>query len=214
MSIRENLERILKSIPKNVVVVAATKTKNLEEIKEVIDAGTRVIGENYLQEAERKHVALKGKIDMHCIGHLQSNKVKKAVQIFDMIQTVDSLKIAKEIDKRCFEIEKVMPVLIEINIAEEENKKGCYPEKTMELARNMDKLKNIKLKGIMTMGPSFSAEKLRPYFKKTKILFDKLKKDFPDIDTLSMGMSDSFNVAIDEGATMVRLGNVIFGERS
>lgn len=214
MSIKNNIENIKKTIPKHITILAATKTHSLEEIKEAIGAGIGIIGENYVQEAERKFRKLKGKVKFHCIGHLQTNKVKKGVKIFDMIQTVDSEKIAREIDKMSRNINKIMSVLIEVNIAKEPNKSGCMPEGVIKLSGLISKLKNIKLKGLMTMAPFFEdSEKTRPYFKKTKKLFDELQKSFPDIDTLSMGMSDSYKAAIEEGATMVRLGAVIFGGR-
>lgn len=214
MSIKDNIQNIKKTIPKHITILAATKTHNLEEIKEAIGAGIGIIGENYVQEAEKKFRELKAKVEFHCIGHLQTNKVKKAVGIFDMIQTVDSEKIAKEIDKRSMNTSKIMPVLIEVNIAKEPNKSGCMPEGVIKLSELISKLKNIKLKGLMTMAPFFEdSEKTRPYLKKTKKLFDELQKSFPDIDTLSMGMSVSYKAAIEEGATMVRLGAVIFGGR-
>jgi len=213
MSIKENTEKVVNSISKQITIVAATKARNIDEIKEALNAGIRIIGENYVQEAGKKYKELKGKAEFHCIGHLQKNKVKKAVAIFDMIQAVDSEEIADEIDKRCRNINKIMPVLIEINIAEEVNKNGCLPKNADMLAEYMSKLKNIKLKGIMTMGPNLKAEELRPYFRRAKKLFDNLRKKYPAFDTLSIGMSDSYKVAIEEGATMIRLGTIIFGKR-
>jgi len=213
MKIKNRIKKIRDSIPKNVSIVAATKTKSIKEIKEAIDAKINILGENYVKEAENKHEKIKGKAEIHCIGHLQKNKVKKAVEIFDMIQTVDSEKLAEEIDKRCKNINKIMPVLIEINIAEEQNKSGCNPEEVQKLAESISRLDSLKLKGLMTMAPYFKdAEKTRHYFKKTKEIFKKLKRSFPQIDTLSMGMSDSYKVAIEEGTTMVRLGTAIFGD--
>jgi pyridoxal phosphate enzyme (YggS family) len=210
MSIASNISEIRKDVPESVVIVAASKTRTVEEIQEAISAGINVIGENYVQEAEEKFKVLKGKVKFYCIGQLQTNKVKKAVKIFDMIQTVDSLKIAKEIDKRCKSIDKVMPILIEINSGEEENKSGCMPEKVEELVKEVSELQNVKVKGLMTMAPFFDdAEKARPYFKKTKGLFDRIK----GLEILSMGMSHSYKVAISEGANMVRIGTKIFGER-
>lgn len=212
MSIIENIKRIIEDIPKNIVIVAATKTRSIEEIKETIEAGIKIIGENYVQEAESKYKILEGNVEMHCIGHLQSNKVKKAVEIFDMIQTVDSEKLAKEIDKRCSDIRKIMDVLIEVNIGDEERKKGCLVSDVPKLASFIANLDNLNLKGIMTMGPSTGGEELRPYFRKVKRLFDELREDY-NLDTLSMGMSNSYKVAIEEGATMVRLGTLILGNR-
>jgi len=217
MSIKENIEKIRKELPSNIVIVAATKTRAIEEIKQAIPAEIEIIGENYVQEAESKQKELKGKVKVHCIGHLQQNKVKKAVEIFDMIQTVDSLKIAKEIDKRCRAINKIMPILIEVNIGKEENKSGCMPEDVEKIAIEISNLKNIKIKGLMTMGPVFdNPEKYRPYFKEMKKIFDKIKeKRIPDTDMelLSMGMSDSYKIAAEEGANMVRIGAGIFRGR-
>lgn len=216
MSIKENIEEIKKEIPDDVTLVAATKTRSVFEIKEAIDAGISIIGENYVQEAESKYKELKGKVKIHCIGHLQTNKIKKAVEIFDMIETVDSVKVAKEIDKRTT---KLMPILVEVNIAKEASKSGVMPENTIDLIKEISNLnlKNIKIKGLMTMAPFFDdPEKDRPHFREMKQLFDELKAmNIPNVDMeiLSMGMSDSYKVAIEEGATMVRVGTKIFGKR-
>src|SRR3989339_807923 len=129
--------------------------ENLEEIKIVIEAGITIIGENYIQEAEKKFNILKEKAKFHCIGHLQKNKIKKAVELFDMIQTVDSFEIAQEIDKRSRAISKVMPVLIEVNSGKEPNKEGVMPEEVISLIKEISILKNIKIKGLMTMAPLF-----------------------------------------------------------
>ncbi len=213
MGIKENIANIKKEIPSKVTLVVATKTRNVSEVEEAISGGITTIGENYVQEAESK-ASLRGKVKIHCIGHLQTNKVKDAVKLFDMIETVDSIKIAKEIDKRT---EKIMPILIEVNIGKEENKSGVMPDKTIGLIKEISKLKNVNIKGLMTMAPFFDdAEKDRPYFREMKQLFDKIKSmKIPNVDMeiLSMGMSDSYKVAIEEGATMVRIGTKIFGKR-
>jgi len=233
MSIRENIKEIKKELPKNIKLIAATKTHSIEEIKQSIEAGVEIIGENYVNEVEKKNKELKGslnskrsnyyessirnKVKFHCIGHLQTNKVKKAVEIFDMIQTVDSIKIAKEIDKRCKDINKIMPVLIEINSGKESNKDGAMPEDVEKLIKEISTLPNTKIKGLMTMAPYFdNPEKDRPYFKLTKKLFDEIKAlDIQNVDMeiLSMGMSHSYKVAIEEGANMIRIGTKIFGGR-
>lgn len=211
MGIKENIDEIKKEIPSKVTLVAATKTRSVEEIKEAIDAGIEIIGENYVQEAESK-IELKGNVKIHCIGHLQTNKIKNAVELFDMIETVDSLKVAKEIDKR-----GKMPILVEVNSGKEPNKSGVMPDKTIDLVKEISQLKNVKIKGLMTMAPYFDdPEKDRPYFKEMKQLFDEIKAiNIPNVDMeiLSMGMSDSYKVAIEEGATMVRVGSKIFGKR-
>jgi pyridoxal phosphate enzyme (YggS family) len=151
------------------------------------------------------------------IGHLQTNKAKKAVRIFDMIETVDSMKIANAINKECAKTGKIMPVLIEINSAEEPQKAGVMPDKAVELIREISGLEHIRIEGLMTIGPFLdNPEGLRPYFRKTKELFEKIKgMNLPNIEMkyLSMGMSDSYRIAIEEGANMVRIGTKIFGPR-
>jgi len=215
MSIEKNIKKIKKELPANITLIAATKTHSVDEIKQAIKAGIEIIGENYVQEAEKKFNELKGEVKFYCIGHLQANKVKKAVEIFDMIQTVDSVKIAKEIDKRCGDIGKVMPVLIEVNSGKEENKSGCMPEDVIDLIKEISSLENIKVKGLMTMAPYFEdAEKDRSYFKETKKIFDEIKKlNIPNVkmEILSMGMTHSYKIAIEEGANMVRVGTKLFG---
>lgn len=215
MSIRENIEKIKKEIPDNITLVAATKTKTVDEIKEAIDAGITIIGENYVQEAEKKFNELKGNVKFHCIGHLQTNKVKKALKIFDMIETVDSLKLAEEIGKRA---EKVMPVLIEVNVGKEATKTGCNPEDVIMLVKEISKLEKIKILGLMTMAPYFdNPEKDRPYFRELKKLFEKIRSlniENVNMKILSMGMTDSYKIAIEEGSNMVRIGTKIFGKRN
>ena len=202
------IEQIKKEIG-NVQLLVATKGKNIQEIKKV--NGVTLIGENYVQEAESKFNGMRNDYSIHLIGKLQFNKVKKAVNFFDLIQTVDSLRIAKEIDKRCKENNKIMPILIQVNIDKENNKNGCLPEEVINLSGQILKLKNVKLKGLMTISPNSSDEgKLRFYFRKTKSLVDELKKIDEGINILSMGMSDSYQIAIEEGATMVRIGKKIF----
>jgi pyridoxal phosphate enzyme (YggS family) len=151
------------------------------------------------------------------IGHLQTNKVKKAVPVFDMIETVSSLRLAEEIDKACAKADKEMPVLIEINSGEEAQKSGVNPGEALELIRSMSSLKNIRIVGLMTMGPfAGDPEDSRPYFQRTRKIFDALKAmDLPGVEMkyLSMGMSNSYKVALEEGANMVRIGTKLFGER-
>ena len=214
MSIKNNILKIKNSLPNHITLVAATKKQDIRKIQEAIDTGVKIIGENYVQEANRKYEKIKGKVKLHLIGHLQKNKVKKAVQIFDMIQTIDSKEIADEINTECHKQEKNMPILIEVNIAKEKNKKGCMPREVAELAEHIEKLSNVQLRGVMTMAPYFSnPEKSRPYFKKTRQIFNNLKIHNPKITILSMGMSNSYQIAIQEGATMVRIGTAIFGSR-
>jgi pyridoxal phosphate enzyme (YggS family) len=215
--IKDNMNDILDELPEGVELVGAAKTRSPDEILEGVEAGLKIIGENYVQEAERAFQAIGDRVKWHMIGHLQSNKAKKAVRIFDMIETVDSVKLAKAIDKACADIGKVMPVLIEINSGEETQKAGILPEDALPLIRDISELKNIKVMGLMTMGPfAGDPEDARPYFQKTKRLFDEIKKmDLPGVEMvyLSMGMSNSYKVALEEGANMVRIGTKLFGER-
>jgi len=217
MSIKENVVSLLREIPSGVIVVAAAKGRTPQEIMEAIEGGIEIVGENYVQEAEKAFSVIGRKVKWHFIGHLQRNKVKKAVEIFDLIETVDSVELAREIDKRCSRIGKVMPVFCEINIAKEKSKSGVYPEEVEELVRQISSLKNIKVEGLMTMGPFFEdPEKLRPYFRKTKEIFENIReKRIPRVEMkyLSMGMSSSYKVAIEEGANIVRIGTKIFGPR-
>jgi PLP dependent protein len=215
--IRKNARKLIEGLPGGVEIVAAAKGRTPEEIMEAVRAGIGVIGENYVQEAEKAFEIIGGGVKWHFIGHLQKNKVKKTIKIFDMIETVDSLEIAKEIDKRCAAENKIMDVLIEINIGREERKFGAMPEDIEGLLKKLSELNNIKVKGLMTMGPlSGDPESARPYFFETKKIFEKVKETaIPRIEMkyLSMGMSDSYKTAVEEGANMVRIGTGIFGER-
>ncbi len=163
------------------------------------------------------HQIIGHKVQWHMIGHLQRNKVKKAVAIFDMIETIDSWRLAESVDQYCADEGKIMPVLIEINSGKESNKTGVLPENVEELVRKVSKLPHLRLQGLMTMGPRFgNPEDARPYFKETKAAFDRLKKTEianVEIRYLSMGMSNSYQIAIEEGANIVRIGTKLFGER-
>ena len=218
MNIRQNVTQVLSELPQGVALVAAAKTREPWEILEAIEAGVSIVGENYLQEAERAYQVIGDRARLHFIGHLQKNKVKKAVRLFSMIETVDSLEIAGEIDKRCAQIGKTMPVLIEINSGREGQKWGVFPEKAAELTTEISKLPNLEVMGLMTMGPFLgNPEELRPYFRETKALFREIGGlNLPGVSMkyLSMGMTDSYKVAIEEGANLVRIGTRIFGERS
>ena len=215
--IKENIKKILEELPAGVQLVAAAKTRTVAEILEAIQAGLTIIGHNYVQEAERAFEAIGPKAKWHMIGHLQSNKAKKAVRIFDMIETVDSLKLAKAIDKACRNINKSMPILIEINSGEETQKAGVIPSDAVSLIKEISELENVSIMGLMTMGPfSGDPEDARPYFQKTRQLFDDIEQaNLPGIEMkyLSMGMSNSYRVALEEGANLVRIGTRIFGER-
>lgn len=217
MTIAQNVAQILQELPPGVQLLGAAKTRKPLEIKEAVTAGVRIIGENYVQEAEQARREIVSDIEWHFIGHLQKNKVKKAVELFDMIETVDSIELAREIDKRCAEIGKTMPVLIEINSGREPQKAGVLPEEAEGLIKEASSLPNIKITGLMTMGPFVSnPEDLRPCFRETKQLFERIESiniAGVEMKYLSMGMTDSYKVAIEEGANLVRIGSKIFGER-
>lgn len=216
--VRLRTENLLDTIPENVLLVAAAKGRTPAEIEAVIHAGVTHIGHNYVQEAQPIIEELGNKANWHMIGHLQRNKAKKAVQLFDMLETVDSLRLAQAIDRRCAEIDKVMPVLVEINSGKESSKTGVYPEEVDELIAGIARLENIRVQGLMTMGPRFGdPEEARPYFQATRKTFDRLSNlNLPKVDMryLSMGMSNSYLVAIEEGANVVRIGSKIFGSRN
>jgi pyridoxal phosphate enzyme (YggS family) len=222
-SITANVKRILETLPPGVILVAAAKARTGREVEEALRAGVAYVGHNYVQEAEQmiplisQVPQLQSQVRWHMIGHLQKNKVKKAVRLFDMIETLDSWPLAKLIDRRCAAIGLTMPVLVEVNIGREASKTGVLPEEVDDLVRRLSDLKHIRVQGLMTMGPRFGdPEDARPYFQATKEAFDRLAKaNLPNVEmrTLSMGMSNSYQVALEEGANMVRLGTVLFGER-
>ena len=215
--IREKVKEILNELPHGVKLVGAAKTRTPEEIQEAVDAGLEVVGENYVQEAEKAFSVIGPRVKWHMIGHLQRNKAKKAVAVFDMIETVDSVRLAKEIDKACKKIGKIMLILIEINSGEEDQKAGVLPADALPLIQEISRLENVKIVGLMTMGPfAGDPEESRPYFKKTREIFEKLKAENlsgVEMTFLSMGMSNSYRVALEEGANLVRIGTKLFGER-
>ena len=199
-------------------LIAVSKTIPAEVVREAIEAGVTDLGENYIQEAREKINSLaRYQVDWHFIGHLQSNKARYAVRMFDLIHSVDSLKLAQELDKYAKKNDKIQPVLIQINVAREDSKSGIYVEKALKLVTDISRLENVAVKGLMTMPPFFNApEKVRPYFAALRKLRDRIKaENIPNItmDELSMGMTGDFEAAIAEGATMVRIGTAIFGER-
>ena len=217
MTIKENVRSILSELPEGVQLVGAAKTRTPDEILEAVEAGLKIIGENYVQEAEGAYEVIGKKVKWHLIGHLQSNKAKKAVRIFDMIETVDTIKLTRAIDQACERTDKIMPVLIEINSGEESQKAGVMPNEALSLIKEISNFKHISIKGLMTMGPyAGDPEKARPYFMRTREIFEHIKSlSIPNVEMkfLSMGMSNSYKVALEEGATLVRIGTRIFGER-
>jgi len=217
MSIAENVRNIFRSLPPGVRLLAATKSRTVDEILQAIEAGVDLIGENYMQEAIKKYQVIGNRVEWHFIGHLQKNKVKKALQIFNVIETVDRLDLAKEIDKRARQMDKTAFVMIEINSAKEPQKGGVMPEQALELAEEIYSMENLQLIGVMTMGPLVeNPEDIRPYFRITKQIFDDLRYLYGDeqIRYLSMGMTDTWKIAIEEGANIVRIGTGIFGPRN
>ncbi|MFB0527491.1 MAG: YggS family pyridoxal phosphate-dependent enzyme [bacterium] len=225
MSIRENLERIKEKIrlkselvgrdPQEITLVAVTKTVEADRIEEAIAAGVNIIGESRVQEAKEKYGKVEGRIIWHLVGHLQRNKAKDAVKIFDLIHSVDSAKLAKEIDKQAKKTGKIQKILVEVNVSGEESKYGLSPEEVITFLKEASGLPNIKVEGLMTMAPLYeNPEDCRPCFRKLKELGEEIKaENIKNVEMvyLSMGMSNDFEVAIEEGSNIVRIGRAIFG---
>jgi len=217
-----NYKNIVNSISqltdRDVEVVAVTKNRSIGEIREVISAGARILGENRIEEAFEKFIerGLKAEfpeVQVHMIGHLQSKKVKKAMEIFDCVQSLDSKKLAGKLNAACGEAGKTIDVLIEVNVSGEEQKYGVAPGDVEELVEELKLLKNVRLKGLMAMAPfTFDKEIQRETFRGLRKLSDKLSEKFGSdyFQVLSMGMSNDYQVAVEEGANMVRIGTAIF----
>jgi len=219
-SLKEDIAKIAEKVkrnPKEIEIVAVSKTVEVERIKEAIRCGIKIIGENKVREAEEKFSQIPEKFAKHLVGHLQTNKVKKAIGLFDMIQSLDSLKLANEISKRALESEKIMKVLVEVNTSGEETKFGLKPDEVLDFVKSTSELEGIKVKGLMTVGLFTSdLDKARPCFKRLKEIFEMIKSDNIsgiDMQYLSMGMTADYKVAIEEGSNMLRIGTAIFGER-
>lgn len=218
--VRERIEkaaRLTGRDPKEITILAATKSVDTKKIQEAVKAGITTFGENYVQEAVKKIKDLQGSkknVYWHFIGHLQKNKAKDAVKFFDTIETVDSIELAKELSKRA---EKKLCVLIQVNLSKEKTKGGVSEHEALGLVREIAKLENLSLKGLMTIPPPFeNPEMSRPYFTELRRLAEKIRREgIPNVimKELSMGMSHDFEVAIEEGATIIRIGTAIFGER-
>ncbi|MEJ2069287.1 MAG: YggS family pyridoxal phosphate-dependent enzyme [Syntrophobacterales bacterium] len=202
--------------PAEVRLVAVTKTVTLDRLQEAVAAGHTLFGENYVQEAKRKIAALGPGLTWHFIGHLQSNKAKAAVEVFDLIHSVDRLSLARSLEQAAARLGKVQNILLQVNLAGEESKSGTAPEAAQELLSEISQMPHLKVLGLMTMPPWLPAEEVRPYFRALRELRDRLRGlqvvdgDLPE---LSMGMTGDFEVAVAEGATLVRIGTAIFGER-
>lgn len=204
--------------PRSVRLVAVSKHQPLEVIREAMAAGQVVFGENYLQEASDKVVALGPGVVWHCIGHLQSNKARIAAEIFDCIETIDRLKLARALETKLAELGKTMPVLVQVNVGGEAQKAGVAPEEAVQLCRDLHDFPHLIVQGLMTMPPFVDdPEESRGCFRQLRLLGEELaakgllgKQGSVE---LSMGMSGDFEVAIEEGATLVRVGTALFGER-
>jgi pyridoxal phosphate enzyme (YggS family) len=228
MSVADNLKAVRHRIsaaaeragrdPASVTLVTVTKTVDAALIREAVAAGAAVLGENRVQEAKEKIEQLGRIASWHLIGRLQSNKAKYAVKLFDLVHSVDSLALAKELNRQAAKIGKVQDVLIEVSIAGEEQKAGVAMSGAIELVRAASELRNIRVLGLMTMPPfSQDPEDARPYFRRLRELAGSLaQENMPGVSLqiLSMGMSGDFEVAVEEGSTMVRVGTAIFGQRS
>ena len=211
-----NIKNIKKEVGDKIKLVSVTKSRSVEEIKKAYDAGERDFGENKAQEFLTKIKLLPNDISWHFIGSLQRNKVRQIIEYTYLIQSVDRISLATEINKRAKNINKIQNILIQINIGEEKSKKGCYLENLDDLIRHLKSLDNIYTRGIMVIIPIGSLSENKYYFNKTKQIFDKLKKEESlnfKMETLSMGMSSDYKVAVDEGSNMIRVGQGIFGKR-
>jgi len=219
-SIRERIHRACSKVGRNadeVKLIAVTKTISVDRIKEAINCGINCLGENKVQEIVDKYPQIHGDIEWHMIGHLQTNKVKYITDKVSMIQSVDSIKLAQEINKRFKNSGRIIDILVEINIANEESKHGIDPSNVIEFIKTISSYDNLKVCGLMTVAPaSYDMEEVRPYFKSMKKIFEDVKAsciDNVEMKYLSMGMTGDFEVAIEEGSNIVRIGSGIFGPR-
>jgi len=227
-SIKENLFELQKKIQqaanlcqrdyKEIKLVAVTKTFHADIVRKALNCGVKCLGENYIQEAREKIENLSDlQASWHFIGHLQKNKAKYAVKLFDLIHSVDSFKLAQTLDKEAQKINKIQDILIQINIGNEKTKSGICKNDIFDLIFNISKLSNIKINGLMIVPPYYNnPEKVRPFFQELNSLKQEIvKKDFPNVlmNELSMGMTGDFECAIQEGATLIRIGTAIFGQR-
>jgi hypothetical protein len=212
------VKHILEILPADVTLVAAAKSRSVEQVRAAIRAGVTCVGHNYVQEAARMIPLVREPVRWNMIGHLQRNKARRAVRLFGMIETLDSWRLAQEIERCCAAVDKVMPVLVEVNSGREASKTGVLPEEVDDLVWRVSELPHVRVQGLMTMGPRFgNPEDARPCFTATREAFERLAAaSIPNAEMryLSMGMSNSYQVAIEEGANMVRLGTLLFGERA
>ena len=222
--IEENVLRVMERIekaaqgvgrnPEEINLVAVSKTVESARIKEAIEAGVSILGENYVQEAQKKIEEIGRIVSWHFIGHLQSNKAKYAVSLFDMIHSLDSISLAEELNRRAEKEGRTMNAMIEVNLSGEATKFGAEEARVFDIARRVLNLSHLSLVGLMTMPPYFDDPELsRPYYIRLRELKEKMIKEGIQLRELSMGMSNDFEIAIEEGATFVRVGTAIFGER-
>ncbi|MFH1770895.1 MAG: YggS family pyridoxal phosphate-dependent enzyme [archaeon] len=213
MSILKNLTKVKNDIGREIKLIVVTKNHSVREINQLLFIGVKEIGESRVQEAKEKKLRVKKSATWHMIGHLQRNKVKDAVELFDMIQSVDSLKLAKKLDSVCKSKNKKMAVLVQVNIAKEPQKYGVLEEELFYFLKKLSELNNIKVLGLMAVAPMASQKSIRFYFRKMKKLFEKVKEvriSNIDMKYLSMGMSEDYPIAVQEGTNMVRIGSKIF----
>jgi PLP dependent protein len=227
MSVEENIRRIRETIaetaeksgrsPSSVRLMAVTKTVDENRILQAIEAGVDLFGENYIQEAKRKIESIGKQVQWHMIGHLQTNKTRTAVGLFEMIHSIDRIELAQELNKRATATGPPLKILIEVNVSGEKTKNGVSPADILNLVRDISALPRISVQGLMTMPPYFDdPEEARPYFRKLRELREIIESEkMPrvEMNELSMGMTGDYGVAIEEGATIVRIGRAIFGER-
>lgn len=218
--VREAAERVGRK-PQEIEIVAVTKQVPVPRIREAVDLGLTSIGENRAQELLEKFKELGQetagtRISWHFVGHLQTNKVKQIIHFTDLIHSLDRLNLAEEIDKRAQQIGKIQSVLVQVNVAGEKGKFGIFPADVVSFIGEVKRFSSLKIEGLMTMAPFFTEKELaRPIFRKLRELFEKLKQQYPDLPLryLSMGMTNDFEVAIEEGSNMIRIGTAIFGRR-
>jgi pyridoxal phosphate enzyme (YggS family) len=223
-TVKENLLRVMERIekaaqkvrrnPNEIKLVAVSKTVEVARIMEAIEAGVSILGENYVQEAQKKIEEIGRPVSWHFIGHLQTNKAKYAIRLFDMIHSLDSVPLAEELNRRAEQADRVMKVMIEVNLSKEATKFGTDEEVVVNLAKRVQNLNHLSLEGLMTMPPYFDSPELsRPYYIALRALKERMVKEGIPMKDLSMGMSNDFEIAIEEGATYVRVGTAIFGPR-
>jgi PLP dependent protein len=217
LRVREKIDKAARKVrrdPKEIKLVAVSKTVEATRIREAIEAGVSILGENYVQEAQKKIEEIGRPVSWHFIGHLQSNKAKYAIRLFDMIHSIDSLPLAEELNRRAEQANQIIQVMIEVNLSKEATKFGTDEKIVMNLAKGIQNLNHLSLEGLMTMPPYFdSPEMSRPYYIELRELKEKMVKEGIPMKELSMGMSNDFEIAIEEGATYVRVGTAIFGPR-